>query len=332
MSVASSRPPPPRAPSNPPALARVAVVDDDRLARDRVVSLLRARGHQVTAFESATRLLEAYKQAAFDLVLLDVVMEGMSGVEACRILKAREEGFVPVVLVTSRADPDARVEGLRIGADDYVCKPFEEEELLARVSSMLRIKRAFDQLAASRNRMAELAVLDDLTGLYNVRYLQQRFAEEWKRAERHREPLAIAMLDVDHFKLVNDQHGHDVGDAVLREVSTRLKGSVRDTDVVARYGGEEFVVLLPSTQLAGALVVAERIRKAIGSRRVETARARLDVTTSIGVALYPSRGVSSKDQLLRAADAALYRAKEEGRDRICVHQEQMYVFLPEDDS
>jgi diguanylate cyclase (GGDEF)-like protein len=197
---------------------------------------------------------------------------------------------------------------------------------------MLRIKRAFDQLAASRNRMAELAVLDDLTGLYNVRYLQQRFAEEWKRAERHREPLAIAMLDVDHFKLVNDQHGHDVGDAVLREVSTRLKGSVRDTDVVARYGGEEFVVLLPSTQLAGALVVAERIRKAIGSRRVETARARLDVTTSIGVALYPSRGVSSKDQLLRAADAALYRAKEEGRDRICVHQEQMYVFLPEDDS
>jgi diguanylate cyclase (GGDEF)-like protein len=318
-------------PSTPPAAARIAVVDDDRLVRDRVASLLRARGYAPTVFESATKLLEAHKHTGFDLVLLDVVMEGISGVDACRILKAREEGFVPVVLVTSRADPDARVEGLRIGADDYVSKPFEEEELVARVASMLRIKRSYDAVAASRNRMAELAVLDDLTGLYNVRYLQQRFSEEWKRAERHREPLAIAMIDVDHFKAVNDSHGHDVGDAVLREVSARLRGSVRDTDVVARYGGEEFVVLLPSTQLAGALVVAERIRKSVATRRIETPRARLEITASIGLALYPSRGVSSKDQLLRAADAALYRAKEEGRDRICVHQEQIYVFRPDDE-
>lgn len=306
--------------------ARIAVVDDDRPVRERVASLLRARGHQASTFESATRMLEAHRQHEFDLILLDVVTEGMSGVDACRILKAREGGFVPVVLVTARTDPDARVEGLRIGADDYVCKPFEEEELLARVTSMLRIKRAYDEVAVSRNRMAELAVLDELTGLYNVRYLQQRFTEEWKRAERYREPLALAMLDVDHFKNVNDTYGHDVGDSVLREVSARLKSSVRDTDVVARYGGEEFVVLLPSTQLAGALVVAERVRKSVAARRFEAGKARLEITTSIGVALYPSRGVTSKDQLLRAADAALYRAKEEGRDRICVHQEQMYVF------
>ncbi len=306
------------------------MVDDDKLLRERVASILRSRGHTPTIFESATRFLEAHKHTAFDLVLLDVVMDGISGVDACRILKAREEGFVPVVLVTSRADPDARVEGLRIGADDYVCKPFEEEELLARVASMLRIKRTYDDVASSRNRMAELAVLDDLTGLYNVRYLQQRFTEEWKRAERHREPLAIAMLDVDHFKLVNDQYGHEIGDAVLREMSARLKTSVRDTDVVARYGGEEFVVLLPSTQLAGALIVAERIRKTINARRFETARARLEVTASVGIALYPSRGVTSKDQLLRAADTALYRAKEDGRDRICVYQEQMYVFRSEE--
>jgi diguanylate cyclase (GGDEF)-like protein len=305
------------------------VVDDDRLARDRVTALLRARGHAPFAFESAVRMLEAHHQHPFELVLLDVIMEGMSGVDACRILKARDDVFVPVVLVTARTDPDARVEGLRIGADDYVAKPFEEEELLARVGSMLRIKRAFDVVAATRNRMAELAVLDDLTGLYNVRYLQQRFGEEWKRAERHREPLAIAMLDVDHFKSVNDRHGHDVGDLVLREASARIKSSVRDTDVVARYGGEEFVVLLPSTQLAGALVVAERVRRAFADRAFDTPRGRLPVTTSIGLALYPSRGISSKDHLLRAADAALYRAKEEGRDRICVHQDQLYVFQSE---
>jgi len=311
--------------------ARIAVVDDDRSARERVAALLRAGGHLPTTFDSAARLLETQAHTPFDLILLDVVMEGMSGVDACRILKAREDGFVPVVLVTARVDPDARVEGLRIGADDYIAKPFEEEELMARVGSMLRIKRSYDQLARTRDRMAELAVLDELTGLYNVRHLQQRFSEEWKRAERHREPLAIAMLDVDHFKLVNDQHGHDVGDAVLREISARLKSSVRDTDLVARYGGEEFVVLLPSTQLAGALVVVERIRKAVASRRFETPRARLDVTASIGLALYPSRGVTSKDQLLRAADAALYRAKEEGRDRICIHQEQIYVFRADDE-
>jgi diguanylate cyclase (GGDEF)-like protein len=276
-------------------------------------------------------MLDAHRQQPFDLVLLDVVMEGMSGVDACRILKAREDVFVPVVLVTARTDPDARVEGLRIGADDYVSKPFEEEELVARVGSMLRIKRAFDAVAATRNRMAELAVLDDLTGLYNVRYLQQRFGEEWKRAERHREPLALAMLDVDHFKSVNDRHGHDVGDLVLREASARIKSSVRDTDVVARYGGEEFVVLLPSTQLAGALVVAERVRRAFVDRPFETPRGRLPITTSIGVALYPSRGISTKDHLLRAADSALYRAKEEGRDRICVHQDQLYVFRADEE-
>jgi diguanylate cyclase (GGDEF)-like protein len=307
------------------------VVDDDRSARDRVTSLLRASGHQPTPFESAPRMLEAHRQQPFDLVLLDVIMDGMSGVDACRILKAREDAFVPVVLVTARTDPDARVEGLRIGADDYVSKPYVEEELLARVGSMLRIKRAYDAVAATRNRMAELAVLDELTGLYNVRYLQQRFGEEWKRAERHREPLALAMLDVDHFKAVNDRHGHDVGDLVLREASARIKGSVRDTDLVARYGGEEFVVLLPSTQLAGALVVAERIRRAFADKPFETARGRLQVTTSIGLSLYPSRGVSTKDQLLRAADSALYRAKEDGRDRICVHQEQMYLFRAEDE-
>ncbi len=305
------------------------MVDDDRLARERVASLLRARGHVATTFDSAPRLLEAQAQNAFDLVLLDVMMEGMSGVDCCRILKAREEAFVPVLLVTARTDPDARVEGLRIGADDYISKPFEEEELLARVGSMLRIKRAYDAVAATRNRMAELAVLDDLTGLYNVRYLQQRFGEEWKRAERHREPLAIAMLDIDRFKSVNDHHGHDAGDAVLREVSTRLKGAVRDTDVVARYGGEEFVVLLPSTQLAGALIVTERVRRAIAAKPIDFGRGRLDVTASVGLALYPSRGVTTKDQLLRAADSALYRAKEEGRDRTCVHQEQMYVFRPD---
>jgi diguanylate cyclase (GGDEF)-like protein len=303
-------------PSTPPAAARIAVVDDDRLVRDRVASLLRARGYAPTVFESATKLLEAHKHTGFDLVLLDVVMEGISGVDACRILKAREEGFVPVVLVTSRADPDARVEGLRIGADDYVSKPFEEEELVARVASMLRIKRSYDAVAASRNRMAELAVLDDLTGLYNVRYLQQRFSEEWKRAERHREPLAIAMIDVDHFKAVNDSHGHDVGDAVLREVSARLRGSVRDTDVVARYGGEEFVVLLPGTPVQAAQQALVRLQRSLSEALFMHEGEDVFVTFSAGVTLW--RDGESLEATLSRADEALYEAKRTGRNRTCV--------------
>ena len=265
-------------------------------------------------------------------MLLDVLMEGLSGVDCCRILKSSaSESFVPVVLLTARSDPDSRVEGLRIGADDYIAKPFDERELLARVEAMLRIKRLHDEVNSAKERLARLAVMDELTGLYNVRYLHQRLTEEWKRAERHREPLSVAMLDVDHFKQVNDRYGHDAGDAVLREVGVRLKSSVREMDVVTRYGGEEFAIILPTTHLAGALVVAQRVGHAIADRAFDVGGQSIRITASIGLALFPSRGVSTKETLLRSADRALYRAKSEGRDRICVYQEQAYVFAPGSD-
>lgn len=317
--------------SLPPASARIVVVDDDRVTREHVASLLRKHGYRVTAVDSAQKLLDLHRQNLADLVLLDVMMEGLSGVDCCRILKTTSppELFLPVILVTARNDPESRVEGLRIGADDYVSKPFDERELLARVEAMLRIKRSHDDLSASRDRLAQLSIQDELTGLYNVRYLHARLLEEFKRAERHRDPLAIAMIDVDHFKSVNDRFGHTAGDAVLREVGVRLKTAVRDIDVVTRYGGEEFVVLLPSTHLAGALVVTERISQAMRSQKFDAGGGReLDVTASIGVALFPSRGVQSKETLLRSADRALYKAKDEGRDRICVFQEQGYVITP----
>lgn len=316
-------------PSIPPSSVRVAVVDDDRMTREYVSGLLRGHGYRVTAVESAQKLLDLHRAGEVDLVLLDVVMDGLSGVDCCRILKSTQhDTFVPVILVTARSDPDSRVEGLRIGADDYVSKPFDERELLARIEAMLRIKRSYDELSAARDRLARLAVQDELTGLFNVRYLHSRLTEEYKRAERHRDPLALAMLDVDYFKTVNDRFGHDAGDLVLREVSARLKKSVREIDVVTRYGGEEFVVLLPSTHLAGALVVAERIATSLREAPFDVGSGQkgIAVTASIGLALYPSRGVTSKEALLRSADRALYRAKDDGRDRICVFQEQGYVF------
>jgi two-component system cell cycle response regulator len=214
--------------SSPPlSLGRIAVVDDDKLQRERLAALLRNEGYAVHALEGAGRVLEMHQRRELDLVLLDVVLDGLSGIDCCRLLNA-SGAFLPVILCTSRTDPDSRLEGLRIGADDYLTKPFDTRELLLRVASFVRLKRNFDAMSAARDKLRENAIVDELTGLYNVRYLQSRLAEEWKRAERHHEPLAVAFVDVDHLHEINDKSGHDAGDAVLREVGVRLRSAVRE--------------------------------------------------------------------------------------------------------
>ncbi len=314
------------------AAAHVVIADDDRVTREYVAGLLRGHGYQVTAVDNGQKALDRCRAGGVALVLLDVVMEGMSGIDVCRMLKtttASQGTFLPVILLTARSDTDSRVEGLRIGADDYICKPFDERELLARAGNMGRIKQMHDDVASARERLERLAIRDELTGLYNYRYLQSRLSEEFKRAERYREPLSCAMLDIDHFKTFNDRFGHDVGDRVLQTVAQRLTESVREVDVVARYGGEEFLLVLPSTHLAGALTVADRVWRTIGKNVFEIGEGRTEpITASIGVALYPSRGVTSRDALLKAADRALYRAKDEGRNRICVFQDPAYIYTP----
>ncbi len=319
--------------SAPPARpARIVVADDDRVTREYVAGLLRGRGYEVEAVDSGQRAIDRARSWEPDLVLLDVIMEPISGVDACRMLKsasARAEVFLPVLLLTARSDIDSRVEGLRIGADDYICKPFDERELLARVANMVAIKRMHDEVTVAKARLERLAVRDELTGLYNYRYLQSRLSEEFKRAERYREPLSCAMVDIDHFKSFNDRFGHDVGDQVLKVVAERLLEAVREVDVVARYGGEEFLLVLPSTHLAGALTVAERVWRRMSEETFSWRDGERErVTVSVGVALYPSRGVGSRDELLKAADKALYMAKEDGRDRICVFQDPTYIFRP----
>lgn len=312
--------------------ARIIVADDDRVTREYVAGLLRGRGYDVVAVDSGSKALEAAQQNEPALMLLDVIMDGMSGTDVCRLLKHQQapEAFLPIILLTARADTNSRVEGLRIGADDYICKPFDERELLARVGNMVRIKQMHDEVHLAKQRLEKLAIRDELTGLYNYRYLQSRLSEEFKRAERYREPLSCAMIDIDHFKTFNDRFGHDVGDRVLSTVAERLREAVREVDVVARYGGEEFLLLLPSTHLSGALTVAERVWRGIGAAPFDTGdrRGGAPLSVSIGVALYPSRGVMTRDGLLKAADRALYRAKDDGRDRICVHGDPIYTYSP----
>ena len=312
------------------ARSTVLVADDDRVTREYVAGLLRGHGMQVETVENGQQALDRVARGSVDLVLLDIIMPGISGFECCRLLKSMtHDAFLPVVMITAKTDTESRVEGLRIGADDYVCKPYDERELLARVKSMLRIKQMHDQVNSARARLEQLAVQDELTGLYNYRYLHSRLAEEFKRSERYRDPLACAMVDIDHFKRVNDQHGHDVGDVVLAGVAQRLRDAVREIDVVARYGGEEFLLVLPSTHFSGALTVADRVWRAVGASPIAGPSGRHEVTVSVGVALFPSRDVKNKDQLLKAADRALYQAKADGRNRICVFQHQGYIYKPD---
>jgi len=308
----------------------VLVADDDRITRQMVTKVLVDHGLRVEAVEDGQQAVDRIKKGGIDLAILDIVMPRLSGLECCRLIKGlTEDRFLPVVLLTSRSDTESRIEGLRIGADDYLPKPFNEREFLARVDNLLRLKRAHDELLASKARLEQMAIQDELTGIYNYRYLQTRLGEEFKRAQRYRYPLACAMIDVDRFKSINDEFGHDAGDEVLREVAQRIAGAVREVDVVARYGGEEFLLVLPNTHFAGALTVADRVWRSVGQKTIAIGEKRQRVTVSVGVSLYPSREIKSKDQLLKAADEALYRAKNEGRDRICVFQQQGYLYRPD---
>jgi diguanylate cyclase (GGDEF)-like protein len=336
------------------APARIVVADDDRLARELMASILRAAGHAVEAVEDGQEAVDRVAQGGVDLVLLDIVMPRLSGIEACRLLKGMTlDTFLPVMLVTVKTDTASRVEGLRIGADDYVCKPFEEAELVARVQAMLRIKRLHEQIVQQKARFERLSVHDELTGLYNYRFLHTRLNEEFKRAERYHEPFACVLIDIDQLRAFNDTGGRSAGDAAIRKVADAIRRSVREVDVVARYGGEEFLAVLPSTHFAGSVSVAERIWREVqgadpvsspqptsrpsrpppdpeawADREARWSDGPRALTVSIGVALYPTRDVRSKDALLKAVEAALTQAKRDGGNRICVYQQQGYIYTP----
>jgi diguanylate cyclase (GGDEF)-like protein len=292
--------------------------------------MLRSHGYTVEPFADGQAAVERVGQGGVDLVLLDILMPRLSGLEACRLLKSMTtDNFLPVVLVTVKTDSASRVEGLKIGADDYVCKPFDEGELLARVEAMLRIKKLHDHVALARAKLERLSVHDDLTGLFNYRYLHNRLNEEFKRAERYHDPLACIVVDIDRLQAINDLGGREVGDRILSAVAEVLLRSVRDVDVVARFGGDEFLVILPSTHFAGSVTVAERIWREVGEASFSIAdEQQVKVTLSLGVSLFHSRDVRSKDALLRAADAALNQAKRDGGNRLCVFQQQGYLYTP----
>ena len=328
-------------------MSKVLVVDDSRTQLDWLAQVLSREGYQVLTAMDGREAIRKVRSESPDLVLLDMILPDMDGLEVLRIVKARgDEEFIPVILLSVKSDLESRVAGLRIGADDFLAKPFADAEVLARAAAMLRIKALQDQLREAKGKLQLASITDGLTGLYNHRHFQDELRKELSRAQRHSDPVSLIMIDLDHFKLVNDQFGHPFGDQVLKEAAALIRSTLRDHDICARYGGEEFAVILPKTHVPGALSVAERIWREMAIKvyradpqalsapdelpGLNIARngreVTVTVTSSIGVAFYPSKDVLNAEHLVKHADDALYRAKREGRNTICLFQGQLYRY------
>jgi two-component system cell cycle response regulator len=259
-----------------------------------------------------------------DLILLDVMMPTIDGNEVARPIKQNHpQHFNPINIKTPLDSTESKVEGLEAGADDYITKPIEFAELKARLRSMLRIKRLQEeleererQLLEANERLRHMSRTDGLTGLDNRRFIEQQIDQMFAHGERLSEPLSCVMCDLDRFKSVNDEHGHHAGDAVLKQFAGILKREAREIDRVGRYGGEEFIVLLPGTVLDAAVTFAERVRKSVEAHTFVFDGGSIRRTASFGVAGWPHPRITHSDGLMRAADDALYVAKETGRNRV----------------
>jgi diguanylate cyclase (GGDEF)-like protein len=238
---------------------------------------------------------------------------------------SRGEDAVPVLAIAGSRK--AALAALRSGASDALCTPLDGEEGAARVEALLRGKHAHDRLRDRAQKLERLALTDSLTGLGNRRLFDTRLRQELSRAQRFRDPLALLLVDLDHFKKVNDTYGHPVGDEVLCAASAALVASVRSIDVVCRYGGEEFALVLPRTPLAGSLAVAQRVCHAVSQVRVAGQDA-LRISASVGVAAFPGEDVQGEQDLVRACDSALYRAKRSGRNCVCIWPAEDAFVLP----
>jgi len=314
------------------ARPKILVVDDSRTQLERLVKVLEREGFDVRAASTGNEAIVKVRTDPPDLVLLDMILPDMDGLKVLlHVKKAPDDRFIPVIILSVKSDLGSKVEGLRLGADDFLAKPFEDLEIVARVNAMLRIKSLQDQLRTTQAKLEEQSVTDGLTGLKNRRFFDDRLGEEFRRAQRYADPVSLIMIDLDHFKQVNDRFGHQTGDAVLRESAALVRQSIRDTDIGARYGGEEFAVILPKTHLSGALAVAERIWRELGKKVYRTdsqasGRQELRVTASIGLAFYPSKDIGTSESLVKYADEALYQAKRSGRNTICLYQAQNYRY------
>jgi two-component system, cell cycle response regulator len=298
---------------------RVLVVDDSPIYQHLIAAHLREWGFDIVAVTDGAKAWEILRRPGSPLLaLLDWVMPGMDGVELCRKLRNQEgrEDYVYTVLLTARNSRADLLKAMEAGVDDFLAKPFDELELKARLLVGKRIVALQRELIAAREIMRTAATYDGLTGLLNRREIVDVLSRELKRGFREKHPVTVILADLDYFKRINDQYGHLVGDEVLKEVARRLMAGIRAYDRVGRYGGEEFLLVLPNCDLISAYTRADQIRSLISSKPIQAGTVFVDVTLSMGLALADGPSAPEQERVLHQADLGLYKAKQNGRNRV----------------
>ena len=308
----------------------VLVVDDDPVSLELLSRHLAAAGHEPILAESSGQALSIISERGTQIIVCDWLMPGMNGLELCREIRSRQaDRFVYFIMLTIQSDKDRLLEAFDAGVDDFLSKPFHKGELLARMRAGTRLMQLYSQLnerqlATNRlnaelsrlnNKLQQMANTDALTGLLNRRQALRKLREQWAHAERYSRPLSSAMVDIDHFKRINDEYGHLKGDEVLQRIGSILAQAVRAADFVCRIGGEEFLILFPEQTVDQASVSAERCRALVESEGFALQGRSESVTVSIGIA-EQTKKMTGPDDLLKAADSCLYSAKGRGRNRV----------------
>lgn len=296
---------------------RILVADDELGSRLVAQAAVVALGHECVVVSDGEQAWAALQQDRPDVLVTDLSMPGMDGLELCRRVRTQDDGYVYVVLLTSHGQPQDMLAGMRAGADDYLRKPLDPLDLEARLLAAQRVTTLHAQLQRAQAEVARQARTDPLTGLRNRQTLTDELQDLHARSARYGHDYCVALADVDHFKRYNDTYGHLAGDEALRTVASTMREQLRDVDHVYRFGGEEFLVLLPEQTMQGACIALERVRSALQGAAVEHRTGAHGVLTlSVGICSVPSPRLTTPTAVLSAADAALYRAKGLGRNQV----------------
>lgn len=296
---------------------RILLVDDRRSSCERIAAVL-AGEHMVDIAGDPNGALFRATEGQYELIIVSLALQNFDGLRLCSQLRSLERTRNLPILALYEPDESAKLmRGLEIGINDYLMRPVDKNELLARVRTQIRKKRYAERLRDNVQLSIEAAITDGLTGLHNRRYMESHLSALAEQSVARGKPLAVLIMDIDYFKSINDTYGHDIGDEVLREFATRVRKSIRGIDLACRYGGEEFVVVMPETDMAVAATVAERLRRRIALEpfSIEQGQRMIEVTISIGLASLESAG-DGAGGMLKRADQALYRAKRDGRNRV----------------
>ena len=297
---------------------RILLVESEELLAEKLTEYLSAAGHDISRATGAAEALERSREQDLDLIIVSLHLAGEDGLRLCSQYRSQDETrHVPILLTLDEGDLEQLAKGLDLGVTDYLIRPIDQNELLARTRTQIRRRRYHDKLHEMLDKSVSLAYTDALTGVYNRRYMNAHLDRKIMEISDTQKPVSVLIFDIDHFKRVNDTYGHAAGDEVLKTVAERVGGGIRDFDLLARYGGEEFVVIMPSTPADLAAMVAERLRQRLAAQPFEVSGGDppLPVTASLGVAT-TTDPMETAQNLLGRADAALYAAKNAGRNRV----------------